>query len=333
MSKLPPLSLDRPGSEGHVPVMLHEVMDQLAPQQGDVIIDGTFGGGGYTEALLRTSASTVIAIDRDPAAKPRAEALSLKYPGKLKFAHSTFGRLDQVATDLGYSTVHGVVLDLGVSSFQLDEAERGFSFAKNGPLDMRMGNEGLSAKDLVNTLDESALTKIIRDYGEERHALRIARAIVKVRIDRPFETTFDLASLVRKCLPAKKKNEIDPATRTFQALRIAVNHELDELESALLAAERILAPGGRLVVVSFHSLEDRPVKTFLRVRSGNTPNPSRFTPEATTKQKPSFTLSIRKALVATDEEATKNPRARSAKLRVALRTDAPVWTTLGGHHG
>ncbi|GAB5375170.1 MAG: 16S rRNA (cytosine(1402)-N(4))-methyltransferase RsmH [Acuticoccus sp.] len=301
---------------GHTPVMLAEVMAALAPQPGEIIVDGTFGGGGYTRRILEAGAG-VIAIDRDPAAIARAHALAAEAPG-LMVAAGRFGELDVHAAEAGHARVDGVVLDIGVSSYQLDEAERGFSFRFDGPLDMRMGDEGPSAADILNRAEERDLAALFRIYGEERRAGALARAVVA---DRPFHTTAAFAGLCERVVRAARDG-IHPATRAFQALRIAVNDELAELFAALCAAERILKDGGRLVVVAFHSLEDRIVKRFLAART-RVDAGSRHMPAAADAPAPSFAPIVRKALTASAQEASGNPRARSAKLRAACRTAAP----------
>ncbi|MBE1237509.1 16S rRNA (cytosine(1402)-N(4))-methyltransferase RsmH [Phaeovibrio sulfidiphilus] len=312
----------------HIPVLLAEVLEALAPSAGDVMVDGTFGAGGYTTAILEAAPCRLLAIDRDPAAVPRAQALETRFGERFTFLPGCFGDMETLLAAAGVERVDGIVLDIGVSSMQLDEAHRGFSFRADGPLDMRMGGTGPDAADLVNSLDETALADILYRYGEERASRRIARAIVRARAEAPVTRTLQLAEIVRSQLP-RSRDGIDPATRTFQALRIAVNDELGELERALDAAERLLAPGGRLVVVSFHSLEDRIVKQFLRQRSGQAPGGSRHQPRdpGQDRVQPAFLLGERKARSATDAEAWANPRARSARLRSAIRTDAPA-----GHH-
>ena len=300
----------------HTSVMLREVIAALAPKENGVYVDATFGAGGYSNAILASAKCQVIAFDRDPAAI--AGGLMQANP-RLKLIHARFGEM----TAHIEQPVDGIAFDLGVSSMQLDQAPRGFSFRFDGPLDMRMSAAGSSAADLVNTASEGELADIIYLYGEERHARRVAREIVAARIAAPFTTTKQLADLVRKIVPGKK-NDIDPATRTFQALRIAVNDELGELESGLAAAETLLRPGGRLVVVTFHSLEDRIVKTFLRKRSDAASAPSRHMPTGA-KNIPSFTLLSKKPIDPSAEEITANPRARSARLRAAIRTDAPAY--------
>jgi 16S rRNA (cytosine1402-N4)-methyltransferase len=306
-------------SAAHTPVLLAEVLAALAPRAGGTYLDGTFGGGGYSEALLETPGCKVVAIDRDPVAVQGGDALVQRFPGRLTILEGRFAEMERLLSPLGIAAVEGVALDLGVSSMQLDEARRGFSFRADGPLDMRMAGQGTTAADLVNTLSESELAELIRDFGEERHARRVARAIVR---HRPIVTTSALANVVRGAVPAAGR--IDAATRTFQALRIAVNDELAELDSGLAAAERLLAAGGRLAIVSFHSLEDRRVKDFLRERSSAAARGSRHLPPARAAQ-PSFRLLSRKPVTPGAAELARNPRARSARLRAAERTAAPAW--------
>jgi len=296
--------------------MLREVMERLAPRAGETIVDGTFGGGGYSRAILAAGAS-VIAIDRDPHAVRRGERLAAEMPG-LSVVEGRFGDLDRHAAEAGHAAVDGVVLDVGVSSFQLDEAQRGFSFRNDGPLDMRMAGDGPTAADIVNGTEPSDLAHLLRTFGEERRAGPLARAIAEAR---PIRTTAELAALCERVVRAAKDG-IHPATRTFQALRIAVNDELGELARGLAAAERILKDGGRLVVVAFHSLEDRIVKRFLAERS-KTAGGSRHMPVAEGPE-PSFALLDRRAVMPGDEETRQNPRARSARLRAARRTAAPA---------
>jgi 16S rRNA (cytosine1402-N4)-methyltransferase len=312
------------GIEIHTPVMLREVVAALAPRDGGVYVDGTFGRGGYSEAILAAAATTVFGIDRDPDAVTFGTELGRRYGGRLRVLRGRFGDMRQLMRDAGVTRVDGVALDLGVSSAQLDEAARGFSFRAEGPLDMRMGLDGESAADLVNEAPEGELARIIRDYGDERQARRIARAIVQARAERRLTTTTDLADIVRRVVHAKP-GSIDPATRTFMAIRIHVNDELGELQRGLEAAELMLRPGGRLCVVSFHSLEDRIVKTFLTDRTGRTPRGSRHVPDLPgSGPAPTFNLVERGAVAASDDEARENPRARSAKMRAAERTDAPA---------
>lgn len=310
----------------HVSVMLDEVVCALAPQDGEVYVDATFGLGGYTKAFLDKAACNVVAIDRDPAAIERSNVFQKEYQDRFTFVRGAFGDASELIGD----RVDGFVMDLGVSSPQLDIAERGFSFRFDGPLDMRMDTEsdGETAADVVNGYEESDLADIIYKYGQERHSRRIAKAIVAAREEGLVKTTLALAEIVRAALPFAKKEKIDPATRTFQALRIHVNRELEQLEDALVAAEKMLRPGGRLIVVSFHSLEDSIVKNFMRKRSGETESVSRHIPVQTSKGQssfaPGFTLPSRKAVFPSDEEAQNNPRSRSARMRVAVRTDAPA---------
>ena len=306
-------------SQTHTPVLLSEVLAALAPHDDALYLDGTFGAGGYSEALLKSARCTVVALDRDPAAVRRGDALAQRYAGRLSVIEGRFSEMGRLLQPRGVTRLAGVALDLGVSSPQLDDPARGFSFRADGPLDMRMGANGETAADLVNTAPETELAAIIRDYGEERFARRIARAIVAAR---PVTRTGALAALIRRVVP--ESGGIDPATRTFQALRIAVNDELDELDRGLAAAERLLEPGGRLAVVAFHSLEDRRIKNFLRLRSGNAPKASRHVPGAR-QTAPSFRLINRKPLTPSAAEIARNPRARSARLRAAERTAAPAW--------
>ncbi|HEY5819499.1 MAG TPA: 16S rRNA (cytosine(1402)-N(4))-methyltransferase RsmH [Mesorhizobium sp.] len=299
----------------HIPVMLAEVMAALAPLPGNLIVDGTFGAGGYSRALLRAGAR-VVAFDRDPSAEATAALLQEEAPGLLRFVRAPFSTMaDHV------DAADGVVLDIGVSSMQLDEAQRGFSFRHDGPLDMRMAQSGVDAAYVVNTFKTGDMARIFNFLGEERHAGRIARMIEARRQKRPFERTLDLADAIETHIGRKPGDKIHPATRVFQALRIFVNDELGELARALLAAERILKPGGRLVVVSFHSLEDRIVKRFIADRSEQ-PSGSRHLPQIEQKA-PTF-AKIGGAAVASQEESEQNPRARSARLRAAQRTDAPA---------
>lgn len=309
----------------HIPVLLHEVVDGLAPRDGGVYVDGTFGAGGYTRAILAAAQCTVLGIDRDPTAARHAESVAADHPGRFTLLPGRFGDMATLLPANGQShPVDGVVLDIGVSSMQIDEAERGFSFAKDGPLDMRMERAGRSAADVVNEEEESSLADLIYLYGEERHSRRVARAIVQARQEKPFERTAELAEVIRRVV-RKSKDGIDPATRTFQALRIVVNDELGELERGLEAAEHLLKPGGRLAVVTFHSLEDRVVKRFIRERSGRSGGVSRHMPDAgASGPVPTFKDITRKAIGPSAEEARANPRARSAKLRVAERTGAPA---------
>jgi 16S rRNA (cytosine1402-N4)-methyltransferase len=308
----------------HLPVMLGEVIARLAPQAGEIHVDGTFGAGGYSRAILEAGAD-VIAIDRDPTAIAGGQSLAQAFAGRLRLVQSRFGALDDCARDLGHAHVDGVVLDIGVSSMQLDQAERGFSFRADGPLDMRMGGDGPSAADVVNTLPEKDLSRIFWVLGEEKRAGALARAIVEDRVGEPYTRTRQLASLCERVVGfghGGKRAEIHPATRAFQALRIYVNDELGELGEALGAAERILKPGGRLVIVSFHSLEDRIVKRFFAERSRDKAGGSRHAPEVLVPE-PTFILTVKGALAAGEAETSVNPRARSAKLRAARRSVNP----------
>lgn len=306
----------------HLPVMLKEVVTYLAPADDEIYVDGTFGAGGYTQAFLDNADCTVVAIDRDPSAQERAQILKAKYGNRLVFIHGCFGDVQDLLKAAGFEKVDGFVLDLGVSSMQLDQAERGFSFRFDGPLDMRMNPaQGRTAADIVNSTSEKELADLIYKYGQERHSRRVARAIVERRHEKKFETTGDLASVIRSVVP-RSKDEIDPATRTFQALRIAVNDELGELERALAAADKILNPGGRLIIVSFHSLEDAIVKDVLRRKSGGEPGVSRHMLVQKPKHEALYRLVSKKPVQPGEEEARKNSRARSAKLRAAIRTEA-----------
>jgi 16S rRNA (cytosine1402-N4)-methyltransferase len=305
----------------HVPVLLAEVIEALQPGPG-IWLDGTFGAGGYTRAMLDRGAEKVIAIDRDPEALARAEDWRADYGDRLVLVEGVFGDLDRIAAEAGAQKLQGVVLDVGVSSMQIDRPERGFSFQKAGPLDMRMGREGPTAADIVNTAEEGEIADILFHYGEERASRRIARAIVARRREGPIVTTDQLSAIIESCLPRPKPGQVHPSTRSFQALRIAVNDELGELVRALSAAERALATGGVLVVVTFHSLEDRIVKRFIHDRAGGQAG-SRHAPERQTVT-PRFTPLYRKAIEAGEAEIARNPRARSARLRAARRLDAPA---------
>jgi len=312
-------------SEGpHIPVLLAEVIEALAPAPGETLVDATFGAGGYTRALLERGAR-VIAFDRDPSAAAFAERVAEDFPDRFRLIPRRFSELEEGLAEAGEMGPNGIVFDLGVSSMQLDEAERGFSFMRDGPLDMRMGGDGPTAADLVNEEDEAEIARILWLYGEERASRRIAAFIVRRRAEQPFERTLDLAEVVEKALGGRRGAPTHPATRTFQALRIAVNEELAELEEGLEAAERALAADGRLVVVTFHSLEDRIVKRFLTERAGRTPAGSRHQPPKAGGPEPTFTLLFNGARGPSEAEASANPRARSAKLRAAVRTSAPAW--------
>lgn len=306
------------GRSPHIPVLLRPLLAAVAPVRG-LWLDGTFGAGGYTRGLLEAGADCVIGVDRDPLALELAAPWAGAYGDRLRLVQGNFSELDQHAG----AQLDGVVLDLGVSSMQIDMAERGFSFQKDGPLDMRMSQSGESAADIVNTASEERIADILYHFGEERASRRIAHAIVAARATDPITTTLRLAEIVSKCLPRPKPGQSHPATRSFQALRIAVNAEFSELVQGLGAAERALKPGGLLAVVTFHSLEDRVVKRFFQAASGEEPNSNRYAPakSGTTAR---FELVTRKAVGPDDQELEENPRARSAKLRVARRTAAPA---------
>lgn len=303
----------------HVPVLIRDVLEQLAPHKGATYVDATFGAGGYARAILQTEGVSVIGIDRDPAAIAGGEDLVEQSAGRLRLVEDRFSHLLDVCAAEGVQGVDGVVMDVGVSSMQLDQAARGFSFRLDGPLDMRMAASGPTAADVVARASEEELADVIYRFGEERHARSVARAIVAARKNAPIATTRALADIVARTVRTKPA-DIHPATRTFQALRIFVNQELDELQQALQAAERVLKPGGRLVVVSFHSLEDRIVKNFLNARARSSGG-SRHLPELA-RPAPSFQLLTRRALTPGEAEIAANPRARSAKLRAAERTEA-----------
>lgn len=302
----------------HTPVLINEVLQALQPSRGKTVVDGTFGAGGYSRAFLEAGAD-VVAFDRDPSARRFAEGLP---DGRFRLIQARFS---EMADQLGEAAAHGVALDLGVSSMQLDEAGRGFSFLRDGPLDMRMEGEGPTAADLVNGAEPEELARILYVYGEERQSRRIAAAIARRRAEQPFARTLELAEFIEKALGGRRGAKVHPATRSFQAIRIAVNEELSELEAGLAAAERTLKAGGRLCVVTFHSLEDRIVKSFLATRAGRTPGGSRHAPPVQAGAPPSFELLFSGACAPSDAEVEANPRARSAKLRAAVRTSAPVW--------
>ena len=307
----------------HVPVLVDEVVDALAIAPGDTVVDGTFGAGGYTRAMLHAGAGRVIGLDRDPDAI--AAGPSLVPNSNLTLIEERFSQMDRVLADRGIGPVDAIALDIGVSSMQLDRADRGFSFSADGPLDMRMSKSGMSAADFLNEADEAEIARVLRDYGEEPRARAIARAIVAAR---PVERTAELAAIVRRVTSYRPGQKSDPATRTFQAVRIHLNAELEELEQGLEAAERALKPGGRLAVVTFHSLEDRIVKRFLRDRSGATPAGSRHRPEVAPQRPPTFEK-VAKPVSPSEGEIAANPRSRSARLRSAVRTAAPSWQFTG----
>ena len=309
----------------HAPVLLAEAMEALALKEGETYLDATFGGGGYAREILRRApGASVLAVDRDPDAIARGAALQGENPGRFQIAQARFGDLDQILT----SRFAGIVFDLGVSSFQLDEAERGFSFQADAELDMRMEKEGPSAADAVNGLSEAALADLIYFYGEDDDSRRIARALVQARAAAPITRTLQLAKLVEDAVGGRKGARTHPATKTFQALRMLVNDELGELARGLSAAERALKPGGRLVVVSFHSLEDRMVKQFLTARADAQGRGSRYAPDLPPQRAPSFALERKRATAPSDDEIAANPRARSASLRWAVRTEAQAWDEL-----
>lgn len=310
-----------PESIRHRPVLLDEMLEALAPERGEVHLDGTFGAGGYTRAILEKGAS-VVALDRDPTAHANAPVFPAALAKRFVLVDSAFSRLDEVLIQRGLGSADGVVLDVGVSSMQLDQAERGFSFRFDGPLDMRMAADGFTAADLVNDLGEKEIAALLRTFGEERRAGAVARAIIAERLKGRIESTLQLARVLERAI-GRPQDLIHPATRTFQALRIVVNDELGELARALFAAERALKPGGRLVVVAFHSLEDRIVKTFLNERTRQHAPVSRHVPLGAGNA-PTFAPLTRGVVTPSDAETMSNPRARSARLRAAARTDAPA---------
>jgi 16S rRNA (cytosine1402-N4)-methyltransferase len=303
----------------HVPVLVNEVIAALAIRDGDTLVDGTFGAGGYTRAMLGAGAGRVIGFDRDPGAIE--DGKSLVPDPRLTLVNERFSLMDRVLAERGIAPVDAIALDIGVSSMQLDRPERGFAFSMDGPLDMRMSKAGLTAAEYLNAADEADIARILREYGEEPRARAIARAIVAAR---PVERTAQLAAIVRRAAGFRPGQKSDPATRTFQAIRIHLNAELDELEEGLAAAERSLKPGGRLAIVTFHSLEDRIVKRFFRERSGGTPAGSRHRPVLVDPNEPTFER-VAKPVSPAERELAANPRARSARLRSAVRTAAPAW--------
>ena len=303
----------------HVPVLVSQVIAALAIREGETVVDGTFGAGGYTRAMLGAGAGRVIGFDRDPDAIEAGR--SLVPDPRLTLVNERFSLMDKVLAEHGISAVDAIALDIGVSSMQLDRADRGFSFQADGPLDMRMSKSGLTAAEFLNEADEAEIARILKDYGEEPRARAVARAIVAAR---PVGRTAELAAIVRRAAGFRPGQKSDPATRTFQAIRIHLNAELDELEEGLEAAERALKPGGRLAVVTFHSLEDRIVKRFFRERSGGTPAGSRHRPVQSDPRLPTFDR-VAKPVSPTERELAGNPRARSARLRSAVRTSAPAW--------
>lgn len=309
---------------GHIPVMLDEVIANLAPCDNGVYLDGTFGGGGYARAIMEHADCTLWAIDRDPEAIQRGASLVARFPGRLHLLHGQFADMVAMLNGSGVAALDGVVLDLGVSSFQIDSPERGFSFRSDGPLDMRMEKQGTTAADLVNFLPEHELADVLYELGEERASRRIAHAIVAARQEAPIETTGRLAAIIRSVLPPDRSGN-HPATRSFQALRIKVNDELRQIEAALRQAADLLSPSGRLVVVSFHSLEDRIVKRFMVEASGRTGAPSRHDPGGLlASHAPRFRLLTARALRPGAREAQQNPRSRSARLRALERIMPPA---------
>ena len=310
----------QPSGAPHIPVMLEEVLAALSPRDGEVYVDGTFGAGGYSRAILEAAECTLIALDRDENARPAAEDFAEIYKKRFHFVHTAFSDIRRALDDLGQDKIDGLVLDIGVSSMQIDQPHRGFSFQKDGPLDMRMDqSSGQSAAQLIAHEDEDVLADLIWKYGEERHSRRIAKAIIRERENTSIETTSHLADIIRGAIPGRPKPGHDKATRSFQALRISVNDELGELEAVLDAARDVLKPGGRLVVVTFHSLEDRIVKRFLAEYSGKGRSTSRYVPEPQEAQIIEFELPRGKAVKPSEDECARNPRARSAKLRSATR--------------
>ena len=306
------------GQAPHKPVLIDEVVGALALQPGDTAVDGTFGAGGYSHAMLAVGAGRVLGFDRDPDAI--AEGPSLVPDARLTLVEERFSQMDRVLAERGIGPVDAIALDIGVSSMQIDRAERGFSFQADGPLDMRMDQSGPTAAEFLNQAEEAEIARILRDYGEEPRARTIARAIVAAR---PLERTSQLAAIVRRAVGHRPGQKTDPATRTFQAIRIHLNAELDELEQGLEAAERSLKAGGRIAVVTFHSLEDRIVKRFFRERSGGTPAGSRHRPALVDPNEPTFER-VAKPVSPSERELAANPRARSARLRSAVRTSAPA---------
>ncbi len=309
----------------HKPVMLAEMLEYLSPKDGETYIDGTFGRGGYSGEILKTAKCKVYAIDRDPDVKIFADELARESGGRIHLLLGQFSHMSEIMESVGVASVNGVVLDIGVSSMQLESAARGFSFMHDGPLDMRMGKTGKTAADLINSAEETELANIIYNYGGEKMSRHIARAITEARSKTKIKRTGELAEIVRSAV-RRHHDKIDPATRTFQAIRIWVNDELNELAQGLLAAERLLAPGGRLVVITFHSLEDKIVKDFLNIRAGKEESFSRYQPVPQKNVKPaSFTILTKKSVKPSKHELQENIRARSAKLRAAERTSASAW--------
>ena len=314
-------------TKAHCPVLLDSVVAAIAPRDGETYVDGTFGGGGYAKAILESANCILIGIDQDPSAISRARNWSKQYGDRFIILEGRFGDMSRLLAERGITAVSGITLDLGVSSYQLDTPERGFSFQFDGPLDMRMAQSGTSATNIINQYSENKLADIFYNYGEERRARKIAKVVVAARSIKPITRTSELAKIIRSCVPPShkrgKSNPIDPATRSFQALRIYVNDELGELKRGLTAAESLLTTEGTLTVVSFHSLEDRIVKTFLRNKGGLSAHASRHFPLAENKPRPTFKVISRRPIRPNNEEIEKNPRARSARLRIARRTATP----------
>lgn len=309
----------------HVSVMTNEVVSGLNPRNGGIYVDGTFGQGGYSRAILDAAATRVYGIDRDPTAIDFGAELINEYPSRLTLIQGCFGNITKIMANAGISSVDGIMLDLGVSSPQIDDPGRGFSFRYDGPLDMRMENKGPTAADFINDATEEDIANVIYEYGDERHSRRIARRIVEARKLKPILSTSQLVNIIHSNV-RRSRDGIHPATRTFMALRIQVNDELGELDRALISAERILKPGGRLAVVAFHSLEDKKIKSFLHERGGLAAKGSRHMPETNKiNMAPSFNIVKRGVIKPSRSEVLSNPRSRSAKLRIAERTDAPVW--------
>lgn len=325
------MSAEEPASaflkpQRHIPVLCEEVVRILQPQKNEIFVDGTFGAGGHSLALLKSSECSVLALDRDPTAIESGRELVCKFSPRLSLHHRPFSQLHSVVLDMGLNSVDGVLLDVGFSSMQIDNPLRGFSFQNDGPLDMRMSGSGQTASDVVNTFDEDQLANIFFSLGEEQYARKIAKAILHQRDKNPLTRTKELADLVVRVVGGRRRSEIHPATQTFQALRIYVNDELNELKMGLQAAERVLKPEGRLVMITFHSLEDRIVKHFLRERSGKGDHGSRYKPTLESRfSAPSFRIINPRPFTPNKEERNLNPRARSARLRAAVRTEAPIW--------
>ncbi len=309
----------------HISVLLREVMEVLSPKDGGIYVDGTFGAGGYSRAILEAADCHVFGIDRDPLAISKGQKMADEFPGRLIMIEGCYADMEELLAGQGVAAVDGIALDIGVSSMQIDEAERGFSFMREGPLDMRMSGKGRTAAEIVNEESEAELARIIFVYGEERRSRAIARAVAERRELAPFKSTVELAEVVASVVRPTGKG-IHPATRTFQALRIVVNDELGQLVKGLAASERLLTPGGRLAVVSFHSLEDRRVKNFLSARSEGRARPSRHVPVSDEGPAPTFKLIKRGTIKARPDELAVNPRSRSARLRGAIRTNASAWT-------